>query len=368
MTGRYPASHRYAQERLAARRDRRRWPRRCRTPATPRCGIVTNYNVAPFFNFHQGFDEYRYLEPNFVLGADDTAAKLLFVQLLRQRIETMRAKRGQVEPGSAYQDAERVNARAAALPRSEARRRRCTCSRRTWIRTIRTTRIRTTAPATRAPRTRSPTPTDADLMRKLYDGEITFWDEHFGKLVAELKRRGLYDDLTIVITADHGEEFMDHGGFWHGTTLYDEQVRVPLLLKLPRGERGGSVVQHWVESVDIMPTLLRAERRRRAQGRAGQGPVRGRRQRVRRGETTRATCCARCACSAAQSELKLIEANAGNPRGLQPYELFRMDQDPRELVNLARDDAETLGVAATNLERRATRGRRSARRAASSST
>ena len=74
-----------------------------------------------------------------------------------------------------------------------------------------------------------PEANEAERLRKLYDGEITFWDEHFGKLIGELKRRGLYDALTIVVTSDHGEEFMEHGGFWHGTTLYDEQLHVPLV-------------------------------------------------------------------------------------------------------------------------------------------
>ena len=72
-----------------------------------------------------------------------------------------------------------------------------------------------------------PEPSEADRLRKLYDGEITYWDENFGNLLASLKQKKLYDDLTIVITADHGEEFMEHGGFWHGTTLYDEQLHVP---------------------------------------------------------------------------------------------------------------------------------------------
>ena len=49
---------------------------------------------------------------------------------------------------------------------------------------------------------------------------------------------------------------MEHGGFWHGTSLYDEQLHVPLFIKLPHGERAGSTVAHWVESVDVMPTLL----------------------------------------------------------------------------------------------------------------
>ena len=50
---------------------------------------------------------------------------------------------------------------------------------------------------------------------------------HLGRLFEELKRRGLYDRTLIVLTADHGEEFHEHGGWWHGTTLYDEQIHVP---------------------------------------------------------------------------------------------------------------------------------------------
>src|SRR5690606_22440760 len=56
--------------------------------------------------------------------------------------------------------------------------------------------------------------------------------------------------------SDHGEEFLDHGGFWHGVTLYDEQIRIPLFVKRPYQAAGGSVVEHWTQSVDVMPTLL----------------------------------------------------------------------------------------------------------------
>jgi arylsulfatase A-like enzyme len=108
-----------------------------------------------------------------------------------------------------------------------------------------------------APRIPNPDASEAAHLTALYDGEITYWDQHFGELVAELQRRGLYDDLTIVITADHGEEFWEHGGFFHGTTLYDEQVHVPLLVRLPGERRSGTVVNHWVQSIDILTTLLR---------------------------------------------------------------------------------------------------------------
>src|SRR5690606_14855432 len=73
-------------------------------------GIVTNYNVAPFFNFDQGFDEYHYLAPNFLFGASDTSAKLSALQILRRVDEKARAALGRTEPGSAYQDAPTVNA------------------------------------------------------------------------------------------------------------------------------------------------------------------------------------------------------------------------------------------------------------------
>ena len=83
-----------------------------------------------------------------------------------------------------------------------------------------------------------------------------FGNQTPGKLLDRLRERGLYEELTIVITSDHGEEFNEHGGFWHGTTLYDEQVRVPLLVKLSESRRGGTVVRHWVQSIDLMPTIL----------------------------------------------------------------------------------------------------------------
>ena len=156
MTGRYPGSHQTTRKSDSLPSEIVTMAEAVQGAGYTTFGVVTNYNVAPFFNFHQGFDEYRYLEPDFVLGAGDTAAKLLFVQSLRQRIEGWRAKRGQVEPGSAYQDAEHVNKQLLAFldqqPKAPFTR-----LPRTWIRTTRTTRTRTTARATRARPTRSPT-------------------------------------------------------------------------------------------------------------------------------------------------------------------------------------------------------------------
>ncbi len=94
----------------------------------------------------------------------------------------------------------------------------------------------------------APKPVDA------YDSEIAYADEALGKLVAlaRAKRPG----ITIVVTADHGEEFGEHGGRYHGTSCYEEQVRVPLVVVGPgvAPRRIPTVVQ----TIDLLPTVLSA--------------------------------------------------------------------------------------------------------------
>jgi len=91
-----------------------------------------------------------------------------------------------------------------------------------------------------------------------YDREIAYADDEFGSFLKELKRRGLYDDAVILVLSDHGEEFGEHGGRTHGKTLFEEQLHVPLIVRLPGGEHSGSVVEQAVRVVDLFPTLLRA--------------------------------------------------------------------------------------------------------------
>ena len=91
----------------------------------------------------------------------------------------------------------------------------------------------------------------------LYDGEIRYTDETLVKtLVEKLKALGRYDDCLIILTSDHGEEFYEHGAWLHGPHLYDESVRVPLVIKFPGSRHKGVRVGSIVRSVDIMPTVL----------------------------------------------------------------------------------------------------------------
>ncbi len=93
-----------------------------------------------------------------------------------------------------------------------------------------------------------------------YDGTIAYEDAVVGKLLRQLKLRGLYDGAVMAVTADHGEALGAHGEDTHGIFLYDETIQVPLLIKLPirltHASAAGQRIENRVELVDILPTLL----------------------------------------------------------------------------------------------------------------
>jgi arylsulfatase A-like enzyme len=92
---------------------------------------------------------------------------------------------------------------------------------------------------------------------ELYDAEINYVDEILGRFFEKLKEENLYDNTLIVLTSDHGEEFMDHGGWSHGW-LYDESIHIPFILKLPGKYRkyNGQVINTQVGHIDMMPTVI----------------------------------------------------------------------------------------------------------------
>jgi len=98
---------------------------------------------------------------------------------------------------------------------------------------------------------------DLEHLIALYDGEIRFTDDILRQIFAMLEERGLLENTLVTITADHGEEFFEHGGKGHQETLYEEVVRVPLIVLWPGRFEGGRVVADQVGLVDLMPTLAR---------------------------------------------------------------------------------------------------------------
>ena len=96
-----------------------------------------------------------------------------------------------------------------------------------------------------------------------YDGEIAYADSALGTFLSQLRERGLYDGALIAVMADHGEALGEHGEDTHGVFLYDETIRVPLLIKLPvtdsaEKRAAGKRIESRVELVDVLPTILQA--------------------------------------------------------------------------------------------------------------
>ncbi|HSD67638.1 MAG TPA: sulfatase [Vicinamibacteria bacterium] len=110
----------------------------------------------------------------------------------------------------------------------------------------------------RDPRTDYREPLDRERMIGQYDGDIAFGDREFGRFVRELKAAGLYEGALVVFLADHGEEFLDHGRWLHGRSLFDELIRVPLVVKLPGNRGAGTRVAGQVQGLDVVPTVLEA--------------------------------------------------------------------------------------------------------------
>lgn len=90
-----------------------------------------------------------------------------------------------------------------------------------------------------------------------YDAGVRFTDETLVQPVVDaLRRLHLYDRTMIIVTSDHGEEFYDHGSWTHSTSVYDELIRIPLVVKMPGSEFRGRRYSSIVRLIDLMPTIL----------------------------------------------------------------------------------------------------------------
>lgn len=100
------------------------------------------------------------------------------------------------------------------------------------------------------------TPAQLEAMVARYDAEIAYFDDHFGRFLDFLKNHGIYDEALIIITADHGEEFGEHGGWSHGHSLYNELLHVPLIVKYPASIGvAADRVNGLTGLIDVVPTI-----------------------------------------------------------------------------------------------------------------
>lgn len=296
-------------------------------------GIVSNINLAPSFGFGQGYDEYHYLGPDYLFGADESSSKLILYQIARRVFFKVRPG---LRVSDFYQDADTVNGVAFDFLERHA-------SSRFFLFLHYMDPHDPYFPhpydgsgIARAAN-QHPDTSQGEEMKRLYEGEIAFLDERVGALLAELRRLEVYDDTLVALVSDHGEEFMEHGGWWHGTTLYEEQIHVPFLVKWPKaGDRPRGGHDRLVRMIDVAPTLVAAagaEVPGAMQGIDLVTDLAGRPEPLRmvfseedhEGNVMR---------SLRTEHWKLIEAEPGGPRGLPEQVLFHVAEDPGETTDV----------------------------------
>ena len=330
-------------------------------------GYSNNPNIASVFNYGQGFIDYVDLKPSLYFWAQPSSKKLVLYDILRKVVNVVYGKLGgliritdfyqpadsvtdtglewidgdtrpedtpfmlfvhYMDPHDPFRDPENPGKGFARVqmgnPDPDAQKKETPLQ-----------KILGQKPDTR---------TLKERMINAYSYEIEFMDTEVGRLLDGLRERGLYDDSLIIFTADHGEEFYEHGGWWHGLSLYDEQIAVPLLIKLPGNAHGGAVNPGIARHVDLAPTLARLtglERSERWQGESlfddelGPGnslTTHGYAHLEFEGIELRAV----------RTEMfKLINSNEGNKRNYPPVELYDLGLDPEEQENLIGSDAES---------------------------
>ncbi|MBW2444554.1 MAG: sulfatase-like hydrolase/transferase [Deltaproteobacteria bacterium] len=296
-------------------------------------GIVANINLAQSFGFEQGYDEYHYLGPDYIAGAEESSSKLILYQLARQ--VWFRVKPG-LRFGDFYQDSEVVNGVAFD-----------------WLDRHAASRFflflhymdphdpyfehpydgngiaRVSNP--------HPEPGLGEEMQRLYLEEIEYLDGNFGKLLAKLHELGLYENTVIALVADHGEEFHEHEGWWHGLTLYEEQIHVPMLVKWPAGQRGAParVDTPIARLIDVAPTLAALAGADVPKGMQGidlrtRGSDLPERDAVHFAEEDHE---GNVLTAIRTEKWHLIRANEGNPRELPEAEIFDMRSDRAQASN-----------------------------------
>ncbi len=306
-------------------------------------GVTTNINVAPIFNLSQGFGEFAYLEPSFYFGATDSAAKLVIYKTLRTLRERFFADRVYYE--HFYQDGAVVNEHVEK-----------------WLSEkppepffLFLHYMDPHDPYFEVPynghgvarvMNPSPAPERVEELRSLYLQGVRYLDEELGKTLDQLNGANFYDDSVVVFTSDHGEEFFEHEGWWHGTSLYQEQLHVPMVVKLPSQAQAGGERLDPMRSIDIGPTILGVAGVSVPASFQGVDVFDGK---VEEPLVAEEDLEGNRLFSIRDGNWKLIIANQGNPRGLAPVELYDLGVDPGEQKNLAASNRQKVSELETKL-------------------
>lgn len=351
FTGLYPSQHTATSKTAAIPEEVETLAERLRDAGYYTEGFANNPNVFSMFGFGQGFVEYTDLRPRLLFYASPSVARLSMYEVLRKarqrllgKIPILGKKLGKMVVTDFYQPAEVIT--HTGLDWLDHRPFPDQAPFFLFLHYMdpHDPFMDPDAPGGGFARARMerPEPSIEAPMRKAYDLEIEHLDAHLGALFDGLKQRGLYQDTVIVFVSDHGEEFHEHNGWWHGFTLYQEMLRIPLIVKLPGLAQGGTRNADLARHVDVTPTLLHLAGLEKSPQMTGQilyDPATG----FTNGSTDYAYAendFEGNVLRAVQSKTeKTIETEETSEDRLAPVEFYDLAQDPAEKNNLAADAA-----------------------------
>ena len=364
FSGRYPESHTATGKVSMLPDDIVTFPELLRDGGYYTKGFANNPNICAAFNFNQGFVDYTDLKPRLYFGAGESASRLSIYQILRiVRQAVMSRVSGKMSVTDFYQPADVVTREALDWLDSGQPEDRPFFLFVHYMDPHDPFMDHTKAGVGYARSVlQPPTPTgveskkiDPDKYRQpmidAYNSEIEFLDGHLGEFLEGLRLRGHYDNSVIVFVSDHGEEFYDHDGWWHGQTLFDELLRVPLIVKLPANAGAGQHNAGFARHIDLAPTLLHLA------GLQPDGKMPGKPLLEADGSFLNGDIAYVYAENDFENNVlqsvrtrteKIILANADNPRKHAPREFYDLAADPHEKNNLAEsggarvDGVETL--------------------------
>lgn len=205
-------------------------------------GVSANFLIAPKAGLTQGFQDWQLLVPASGLKVRGEQVRRAGVSWLEQALGAARSGPlllylQYMEPHSPYEPPP-LHAERFQPPDTTAE------------------QVRVANVKMNAVRFNDISPAEATLLEALYDAEVATADDELRLMFEELERRGVLENAVVIITADHGEEFREHGKeLGHGTSLFEAVVRVPLIILAP-GSGGGPPVADLVSLTDVAPTVL----------------------------------------------------------------------------------------------------------------
>jgi len=172
------------------------------------------------------------------------------------------------------------------------------------------------------------------LLIDLYDAEVRYVDEHIKLLLDNARKMRLLDETLVIITADHGDEFLEHGDIGHHSKLYDELLHVPLIIYAPELDKN-IVIDDLVSLLDLAPTILDILNIKKPEQWVGESLltlIEGKRTRENMGVISEALVYGRRRIAYRTKKWKLIV-----DEGKNTYELYNLEEDPKELNNVAEE-------------------------------